>query len=109
MLRQNPLFQINPLDISFHWVLSMSIKDFKLPKKPTIQLIDSADQGGVAPRTPGASEGARSRKFSQKKPRVSCAPPHTQFAVIPSRAITDPRINRRKPLLLSVPELMSVN
>ena len=32
--------------------------------------------------------------------RVSLKAPHTQFAVIPSRAISDPRINTRKPLLL---------
>ena len=33
-------------------------------------------------------------------PRLSYEPPHTQFAVVPSRAILDPKINRRKPLLL---------
>lgn len=32
--------------------------------------------------------------------KVSELPPHTQFSVVPSRAITDPRINSRKPLLL---------
>lgn len=32
--------------------------------------------------------------------RVSLQPPHTHFSVIPSRAISDPRINTRKPLLL---------
>jgi len=32
--------------------------------------------------------------------RVSLKAPHTQFSVIPSRAISDPRINTRKPLLL---------
>jgi hypothetical protein len=32
--------------------------------------------------------------------RVSLNAPHTQFSVIPSRAISDPRINTRKPLLL---------
>lgn len=32
--------------------------------------------------------------------RVSLKAPHTQFSVIPSRAISDPRVNTRKPLLL---------
>lgn len=54
------------------------------------------------------NKGTGSQIFSEKPKRrkklptttVSYAPPHTKFTVIPSRAITDPRINTRKPLLL---------
>jgi hypothetical protein len=76
--------------------------EFKLPDRPTL-VKPQPDDGGSSPSpTPTPTEiSGRRRKFSQqKRPRVSDAPPHTQFAVIPSRAITDPRINRRKPLLL---------
>jgi hypothetical protein len=76
--------------------------EFKLPSKPTIRLvIDDSEQDTPSP-SPGAPlKRGRRREFSpENRPRVSDAPPHTQFAVIPSRAITDPRINRRKPLLL---------
>jgi hypothetical protein len=48
-------------------------------------------------------EESANRKRSRSRPdhpRVSENPPHSKFAVIPSRAITDPRINTRKPLLL---------
>ena len=40
------------------------------------------------------------RRQAEELPKLSLKPPHTNFAVIPSRAITDPRINTRKPLLL---------
>ena len=76
-------------------------KKFKLPKAPKIRLIqtDEDDPPSPSPLTP--ARRGRSRKFfSENRRRVSDEPPHTQFAVIPSRAITDPRINRRKPLLL---------
>ncbi len=75
---------------------------FRLPSRPT--LIKPSETG--TPPIPLGGGGIRQvkggeRKFSQpNRPRVSEAPPHTLFAVIPSRAITDPRINRRKPLLL---------
>lgn len=75
---------------------------FKLPPRPIIKLVASAPNGTDPSPSPAASDGrGRKQKFSSpKRPKVSDAPPHTQFAVIPSRAITDPRINRRKPLLL---------
>jgi hypothetical protein len=76
---------------------------FKLPPKPTLKLVPSAPDETTPSPSPGAvTRGrGRKRKFSPEcRPRVSESPPHTQFAVIPSRAITDPRINRRKPLLL---------
>lgn len=75
---------------------------FKLPPKPTLKLLPS-DQSETtpSPHPDASSRGGRKQKFSSlNRPKVSDAPPHTQFAVIPSRAITDPRINRRKPLLL---------
>lgn len=84
--------------------------EFKLPQKPAIKRYPAEG----APPPPGGSNGegthpknfpqeftSRRRKRSQSDfPRVSDKPPHTKFAVIPSRAITDPRINTRKPLLL---------
>lgn len=84
--------------------------EFKLPQKPIIKRY-SAD----APSSPGGDSRAkgehpenfpenlpkrRSKRGQPDHPRVSDKPPHTKFAVIPSRAITDPRINTRKPLLL---------
>ena len=76
--------------------------EFKLPSKPRIRLvIDESEEYTLCPPRVSPSRRARRQKFpSENRPRVSEAPPHTQFAVIPSRAITDPRINRRKPLLL---------
>ncbi len=76
--------------------------EFKLPSKPRIRLvIDESEQDTLCPPRVSPSRRGRRRKFSsENRPRVSDAPPHTQFAVIPSRAITDPRINRRIPLLL---------
>ena len=76
--------------------------EFKLPSKPTIKLvIDESEEDTLCPPRVSPSRRGRRREFSpENRPRVSEAPPHTQFAVIPSRAITDPRINRRKPLLL---------
>ena len=73
---------------------------FKLPPRP--KLIKPEPDDECSPPSPAPKEiSGRGEKFSSgNKPRVSDAPPHTQFAVIPSRAITDPRINRRKPLLL---------
>ena len=58
-----------------------------------------------SPGTPGR-RGGRHKNFSSDSDyseyvgRVSLKAPHTQFSVIPSRAISDPRINTRKPLLL---------
>jgi hypothetical protein len=74
---------------------------FKLPPAPKIRLIESDEDDTPSPSPLAPVRRGRRRKFSsENRPRVSDAPPHTQFAVIPSRAITDPRINRRKPLLL---------
>ncbi len=75
--------------------------EYKLPKKPTVTLFaQSPNRRPPCPSPRQSAEGGRTRKFSpQRPPKVSEEPPHTQFAVIPSRAVTDPRINRRKPLL----------
>lgn len=84
--------------------------EFKLPPKPAIK----RHPGTGIPSPPGAGgrEGTSPENFPEKSrgrrhrygesgyPRVSEKPPHTKFAVIPSRAISDPRINTRKPLLL---------
>jgi hypothetical protein len=76
-------------------------KEFKLPKAPKIRLIESDEDDTPSPSPLAPVSRGRRRKFSsENRPHVSDAPPHTQFAVIPSRAITDPRINRRIPLLL---------
>lgn len=76
-------------------------KEFSLPPPPRIRMVESPEDRTPAPPAGGPHKMGRRRKFSSKiRPRVSEAPPHTQFSVIPSRAITDPRINRRKPLLL---------
>jgi hypothetical protein len=64
---------------------------FFLPAKPKIQLIDE-----------GNTKSRRRNRNSTREshPKASEQPPHTKFAVIPSRAITDPRLITRKPLLL---------
>lgn len=86
--------------------------DFIIPDKP--RLIQASDgiklhERGYPPPLPSRiDKGEGSQIFSRKRkrreqclnPKVSEAPPHTKFTVIPSRAITDPRINTRKPLLL---------
>ena len=64
---------------------------FVLPPRPKIKLFDNAAESPL--RTQRLGKG-------NAPVRVSESPPHTQFSVIPSRAITDPRINSRKPLLL---------
>lgn len=86
--------------------------DFIIPDKPRlIQASDAINLHGRSyppPLHPRIDEGTESQIFSRKRKRrklyssqkVSDAPPHTKFTVIPSRAITDPRINTRKPLLL---------
>jgi hypothetical protein len=84
--------------------------EFKLPQKPAIKrhpAIGTPSPGGARSRGgappenfPKKSRGRRHRRGEPDYPRVSEEPPHTKFAVIPSRAITDPRINTRKPLLL---------
>lgn len=93
--------------------------EFKLPTKPTIKLVDPTGEAqralkkeGVSPPPPTGRSGGAQENFTEELPRrrrnrgqpdltrVSDKPPHTKFAVIPSRAITDPRINTRKPLLL---------
>lgn len=84
--------------------------EFKLPQRPAIKRYPSESThpppGGSSEKgTPpeNFSEKLRRRKYKRGEsdyPRVSEKPPHTKFAVIPSRAITDPRINTRKPLLL---------
>jgi hypothetical protein len=84
--------------------------EFKLPQKPAIRRYPAEG----TPPPPGAisEEGTHPGNFPEELPRrrrnrdrpeltrVSDKPPHTKFAVIPSRAITDSRINTRKPLLL---------
>jgi hypothetical protein len=84
--------------------------EFKLPPKPVIQRYSARG----TPSPPGGADGRgeppenfpdelprrRRRRGQPDYPKVSARPPHTKFAVIPSRAITDPRINTRKPLLL---------
>lgn len=99
----------------------MKKTNFILPPRPTIKLIDPDGSGsvkrefkkvGVSPPSPAehmrvpqenfpeeSPRRARRRQW-QEMPKLSLKPPHTKFAVIPSRAITDPRINTRKPLLL---------
>jgi hypothetical protein len=84
--------------------------EFKLPLKPAIRLCPA--EGAHPPGGAGYREGTHPENFPEELPgrrrkqdqpdlrRVSENPPHTKFAVIPSRAITDPRINTRKPLLL---------
>lgn len=83
--------------------------EFKLPQKPAIKRYPAE---GTPPPPGGSSEGGthpanfpavlpkRVRGRRSEFPKLSIQPPHTKFAVIPSRAITDPRINTRKPLLL---------
>ena len=89
---------------------------YKIPPKPDLVRFDEASLPDKRPGTPPgggkANKGWSDANFSQEsgrrrrrrralpKPRVSLEPPHTKFAVIPSRAVTDPRINTRKPLLL---------
>ena len=78
-----------------------SRKEFHLPPPPIIRMVEGSEEEYPSPSPGTPHKRGRRRKFSsENRPRVSDAPPHTQFAVIPSRAITDPRINRRKPLLL---------
>jgi hypothetical protein len=92
--------------------------EFKIPTKPTIKLVDPEGsierdlrKVGISPPPPRKRKGEpqenfpenlprRRRRRDQELPKLSLQPPHTKFAVIPSRAITDPRINTRKPLLL---------
>ena len=74
---------------------------FKLPPAPKIRLIESDEDDIPSPSPLAPARRGRRRKFSAEiRPRVSEEAPHTQFSVIPSRAVTDPRINTRKPLLL---------
>lgn len=63
---------------------------FTIPPAPKICLYDNKN----------VSTEKRRRPKTTPYSKVSEAPPHTKFAVIPSRAVTDPRINSRKPLLL---------
>ncbi len=84
--------------------------EFKLPQKPVINRYPaegtpppwgaSSDDGIHPENFSEKSQGRRHKRGEPNHPRVSDKPPHTKFAVIPSRAITDPRINSRKPLLL---------
>jgi hypothetical protein len=64
---------------------------FILPPRPKIKLFENTVE---TPRQ------VRRQGKEMAPARVSEAPPHTQFSVIPSRAIIDPRINSRKPLIL---------
>jgi len=76
-------------------------KEFSLPPPPRIRMVENSVEDTPSPGPGEPTRRGRRGKFtSEIRPRVSDEPPHTQFAVIPSRAITDPRINRRKPLLL---------
>ena len=93
--------------------------EFKLPTKPTIKLVDPTGEArrelkkaGISPPPPTEHSGGAQENFpeistkrarrrqAEELPKLSLKPPHTKFAVIPSRAITDPSINTRKPLLL---------
>jgi hypothetical protein len=86
--------------------------EFKLPPRPSIKRHPGKQTLHVSPSPSGESEGVYPKNFPDELPRrrrrrgqpdypkVSEKPPHTKFAVIPSRAVTDPRINTRKPLLL---------
>lgn len=86
--------------------------EFVIPTKPKLVKVTGPDALGVNrhpfPPSPRSHRRDGIEKFSsnrdqsnsEKKTCVSSAPPHTKFAVIPSRAVTDPRINKRKPLLL---------
>jgi hypothetical protein len=90
----------------------MNKVDFVIPAKPRLVRVPDAINlhgGSHAPPPPlRITKGAGGENFSRNSKRrklctntkVSGAPPHTKFTVIPSRAITDPRINTRKPLLL---------
>ena len=83
---------------------------FVLPKKP--RLVRVKGSGPTENKTPHSPPGTPRRigrchknfssdsDYGEYVGRVSLKAPHTQFSVIPSRAITDPRINTRKPLLL---------
>lgn len=86
--------------------------DFIIPAKP--RLVRSSDEDKLLEKDYPPPPPRRTQKrsdsqiFSRKRKqgkqcsnrKVSDTPPHTKFTVIPSRAITDPRINTRKPLLL---------
>jgi hypothetical protein len=83
--------------------------EFKLPPKPSIKRYEHKESPSPSPvgngkggsRSNFPEDLPRKRRGTQAQlPRLSLKPPHTKFAVIPSRAITDPRINTRKPLLL---------
>lgn len=94
--------------------------EFNIPPKPIIELIDQDGsiardlrKAGIFPPPLRKRNGKQQANFpenlAERKsvrrviktlPKVSEEPPHTKFSVIPSRAITDPRINTRKPLLL---------
>jgi hypothetical protein len=85
--------------------------EFNLPPKPAIQRHASKEHPSPSPATGNGREPPanfpedlpiRRRKSAKSAEylKLSLKPPHTKFAVIPSRAITDPRINTRKPLLL---------
>lgn len=83
-------------------------------RPPKIKLVgyDGPMYGKGSKKTPIPPRGGQPRKGRPHKNfpedsdaeemlgRVSLKGPHTQFSVIPSRAISDPRINTRKPLLL---------
>lgn len=76
----------------------MKKTDFVIPTKPKLVRLTESH---LPPPTPRSKRDVGDENFPQKSPpRVSESPPHTKFTVIPSRAITDPRINTRKPLLL---------
>jgi hypothetical protein len=73
---------------------------FAIGKRPKLVKPRPMEDGHSPSPSHQPSRGRRPKFSEQNRPKVSDEPPHTQFAVIPSRAITDPRINRRKPLLL---------
>jgi Helix-turn-helix domain len=73
---------------------------YAIGKRPKLVKPRRTEDAPIPSPHPPSSKGRRPKFSSKNQPKVSDAPPHTQFAVIPSRAITDPRINQRKPLLL---------
>jgi hypothetical protein len=89
--------------------------EFVIPPKPKLIKVIGRDVSSknshICPPYPRTHLGDGEENFPENHrrrmqskdrelPKLSLKPPHTKFAVIPSRAVMDPRINTRKPLLL---------